>query len=158
MRTHRLALTESWAVLRRKGTLVLSVALSILALGVCASADDGRIITFDVSGAGTGAGQGTVAQSINPGGMIAGYYIDNNNVAHGFLRSKGGDITTFDVSGAGTGAFQGTLPFGSNPEGAITGYYSDSSNLHHAFVRAPDGNITTFDAPGARQTDRKSVV
>jgi hypothetical protein len=94
-----------------------------------------RIISFDTPGAGTSAGQGTYAFSIDPQGEIAGYYLDNNNVFHGFVRTKRGSITTFDVSGAGTAAFQGTLPIGSNTEGAIAGFYADSSFVYHGFVR-----------------------
>ena len=46
----------------------------------------GDITTFDVPGAGAGAGQGTVALFNNPADAITGYYIDANNVFHGFLR------------------------------------------------------------------------
>ena len=115
-------------------------------------ARDGTFITFDVPGAGTGAGQGTFAFNINPEGVIAGAYIDASNVFHGFLRAPGGAITTFDAPGAGTGLFQGTST-GSvdciNPEGAIVGTYRDASNVLHGFLRAPGGAITTIDPPGA---------
>src|SRR5215831_6897646 len=56
------------------------------------------IITFDAPGAGSGAGQGTTAFSINPAGAIAGRYIDAGDAFHGFLRTPEGAITTFDVS------------------------------------------------------------
>ena len=49
-------------------------------------APKGEITTIDVPGAGAGAGQGTFAVSINPAGAITGYYVDANNVGHGFLR------------------------------------------------------------------------
>lgn len=50
-------------------------------------AADGTLTTLDVPGAGAGTGfdQGTLAQSINPAGVITGYYFDANGVAHGFL-------------------------------------------------------------------------
>jgi hypothetical protein len=107
--------------------LALSLALFGLGLPPLARAEEPRVITFDAPGAGTSAGQGTFAFSINQRGVIAGFYLDKGNVYHGFVRTQHGDISTFDVSGAGTGAFQGTLPFGSNPEGAIAGFYDDSS-------------------------------
>jgi len=128
------------------------LALCILSLGLSASAQEPRIITFDAPGAGTAAGQGTFAYSINPQGTIAGFYFDENNVYHGFLRTKSADITTFDVSGAGTAAFQGTLAFGSNPEGTIAGFYIDSSYVIHGFLRQPNGAISAIDVSGAGGT------
>jgi hypothetical protein len=47
---------------------------------------DGKIVTFDAPGAGTGAWQGTQPMTINPEGAITGYYTDADNVVHGFLR------------------------------------------------------------------------
>jgi hypothetical protein len=91
----------------------------------------------------------TQPTSINPAGIITGYYFDGSDVAHGFLRAKGGAITTFDAPGAGTGLFQGTAPFSINSGGAIAGFYVDDNNLLHDFLRRRDGTFTTFDAPGA---------
>jgi hypothetical protein len=47
----------------------------------------GAITTFDVPGAGTGPGQGTVPFCNNPVDAITGVYIDASDVNHGFLRS-----------------------------------------------------------------------
>src|SRR5580700_312680 len=63
---------------------------------------------INVTGAGTAAGQGTLAESINTSGVIAGNYWDSSNVTHGFVRAANGTITTFSYSGAGTAAGQGT--------------------------------------------------
>lgn len=54
---------------------------------------DGKITSFDAPGADTTAGDfnGTFPISINDQGTIAGYYIDTNNVMHGFLRLAGSD-------------------------------------------------------------------
>jgi len=82
---------------------------------------DGTFTEFDVPGAGTGAGQGTLPQGLNAEGAITGSYADSNSVSHGFVRSPRGTITTFDAPGAGTSAGQGTFPLLNNPEGAITG-------------------------------------
>jgi hypothetical protein len=48
-------------------------------------APDGTITSFDASGAGTGAGQGTIPLDNNNSGAITGQDIDKGNVTHGFL-------------------------------------------------------------------------
>ena len=103
-----------------------------------------KITKFNVPGAGTGAGQGTVGLGIVAGKSIMGWYIDSNGMAHGFLRSPAGKFTKFDPPGS-----QGTYSYGMNPSLAITGYYADSAVVFHGFLRTPKGKITTFDAPGA---------
>src|SRR6266566_1007138 len=50
-------------------------------------APDGTMTTFDVPGAGTGPGQGTIPFCNNPVDAITGVYIDASDVDHGFLRS-----------------------------------------------------------------------
>jgi hypothetical protein len=45
------------------------------------------IITFDPPGAGTGAGQGTVAGTIDPAGEILAWYFDASGTLHGFMRT-----------------------------------------------------------------------
>ena len=143
------------AVARRKGVLVLCVALCMLALG---SAHKPIFTTFDAPGAGTGSGQGTIPGSNNSVGAITGWFIDPSGVNHGFLRAPDGTITTFDAPGAGAGPGQGTLTFTNNPVGAVAGIYIigaglpgffGTSGVSHGFLRAPDGTITTFDVPGA---------
>ena len=94
-------------------------------------ASDGAITTFDVPGAGTGPGQGTQGQGINPVGTIPGFYTDASFVNHGFVRDKHGAITTFDAPGAGTGMGQGTIAGTPNPAGAIVIFYQDASNVFH---------------------------
>ena len=64
-------------------------------------AANGTFTEFNVTGAGTGSGQGTESSGINDVGMITGPYIDSNGVAHGYVRLANGDITTFDVAGGG---------------------------------------------------------
>ena len=115
-------------------------------------ARDGAITKFDAPGAGTEAGQGTMggwAQCINPVGTIVGYFIDANNVIHGFVRDHGGVITTLEAPGAGTEAGQGTFTWAINPSGAVAGTFLDSHNVYHGLVRTADGSMEVFDAPGA---------
>ena len=95
----------------------------------------GAWATVDVSGAGTGAGQGTVAEATNLEGTTAGTYTDANGVFHGFVRSRHGKITTFDVPGQGAGAGQGVVAVGSiNDTGAVVGWYLDANNAIHGFL------------------------
>jgi hypothetical protein len=79
--------------------------LAILVLSLCCSQASGQsIITFEAPGAGTTAGQGTLAEGINAFGTTYGYYIDGGSVAHGFIRPLTGSFTTFSAPGAGTAA------------------------------------------------------
>jgi len=59
---------------------------------------EGQFAIFDdtQAPAGTSAGQGTTPVGITDFGVIAGNYIDANNVGHGFVRAATGKITTFD--------------------------------------------------------------
>lgn len=143
-------------ILKFLSTVTLSGALAV-PVGASQNADEPRIITFDAPGAGTGMFQGTgcfaytdCSVLLNNLGVITGYYLDANNVYHGFLRSPDGKFTTFDAPGADTtaGDFNGTVPNGINDAGAITGAYYDSSNEGHGFLRSPEGKFTTFDVPG----------
>jgi hypothetical protein len=98
-------------------TVVICLYLWFL-FPVAAPAQDSKptYTKFDAPGAGTAANQGTVANSINTAGAVAGWYIDAANANHGFVRSNG-TITTFDAPGAGTGANQGTFAYSINTGG-----------------------------------------
>jgi hypothetical protein len=111
--------------------------------------NNGAITTFDVPGAGTGAGEGTLSYAIGETGAITGYYFDGADVSHGFLRDTNGVITTFDVPGSGTAPLQGTYGGGFTPNGTIMGNYFDADNLSHGFLMDSNGAFTTFDAPDA---------
>jgi len=132
----------------RRAALAVCLAFCTLGLSVSANAvgPKGKIITFDVTGAGTGAYQGTQPLAINPAGAITGLFCDPST-CHGFVRAPDGTITPFDVLGAA-----GTAAESINPAGAITGESWDGSGFYHGYVRAPDGSITPFDAPGAGTT------
>jgi hypothetical protein len=92
---------------------------------------------------------GTFAFSINDLGEIAGWYVDDNEVHHGYLRTPGGRIATFEYSAAGTDFCQGTLSWEMNSWGVTAGHYIDSENVFHGFVHALDGTITPFSVEGA---------
>jgi hypothetical protein len=142
-----------------KSWLLSVVILCTLGSGFLVNAGECRttITTFNAPGAGTAAGQGTVAFAINPAGAITGYTRDANSARHGFLRAPDGTFTTFDNPGAGTcstscgtiGPGQGTRAFAINPSGQIVGFYSNNSGQCHGYVRAPNGTFTQIDAPHA---------
>jgi hypothetical protein len=92
---------------------------------------DGKMTTFDVPGA-----EGTVADYMGPNNLIAGFYFDSSEVAHGFVRAPDGSFTTISAPGAGSvpEQGQGTYVAGDNPGGTVTGYYVDSSNVSHGFT------------------------
>jgi hypothetical protein len=133
------------------------LGLCALGVAIAASAGEPRIITIDAPGAGTGQYQGTgcfaytdCSVLINNFGVITGYYLDANNVYHGFVRSPDGKFTSFQAPWADTNPqdFNGTLPNAINDAGAITGEYYDVNNEEHGFLRSPEGKFTTFDVPG----------
>jgi hypothetical protein len=111
----------------------------------------GQVTTIDAPGAGMvpGANQGTVAESINIEGTIAGQYQDTNFVYHCFLRYPDGHIITFDAPRAGTGRNQGSVAVDINLEGTIAGFSIDNNKVQHGFIRSRSGKITSFDAPDA---------
>ena len=143
-------------ILKFLTAIALSGAL-VVPVGAAQNATS-RIITFDAPGAGTGPNQGTgcfaytdCSVLINDSGAITGYYLDANNVYHGFLRSPDGKFTTLNAPGADLtpGDFNGTLPNAINDAGAITGVYYDANNEGHGFLRSPEGKFTTFDVTGS---------
>jgi hypothetical protein len=101
----------------------------------------GEIIKFDPPDEGP-FGLGCYADctmGLNDWGAITGYYLDANNVFHGFVRSPEGWFVTFDAPGADTtpNDFNGTFPVSINDEGAVTGFYIDGNNLYHGFLLLP---------------------
>ena len=101
--------------------------------------DKNGVTTVDAPSAGTGPGQGTFPFGISSNGALTGWYIDEADVLHGFVRDTQGDIVEFDVPGAGTGPGQGPQVFGIAPNGAVAGGYLDSDNVFHGFVRQANG-------------------
>src|SRR6266851_9014766 len=95
--------------------------------GFVRAASSGSITAIDVLGAPTNIGhRGTLPISMNTGGDITGFYVDANDVRHGFVRAAAtGTITAaIDAPGAGTGLTQGTVPLSIDAGGNITGFYN----------------------------------
>jgi hypothetical protein len=111
--------------------------------------------TFNAPGAGKAANQGTITFSINVFGVITGYFIDANNVAHGFVTSAPfKTFITLTDPDAGTGSGQGTFAGNIKPEGGeIAGSFVDASGVSHGFVTAPPYHtFTSFDPKGSVNT------
>lgn len=115
----------------------------------------GRLQSYEVSGAGNGAYQGTSCPGCSVGltvfGSTAGYYTDSNSLEHVYVRSVTGQTTTFDTPGdptLGANCFS-DCPLGLNDWGAVTGVYFDANGVGHGFLRTPDGKVGSFDAPRA---------
>ena len=100
----------------------------------------GTFTTFDAPDAGNvpGSLQGTYPFGINTSGAITGWYVDEANVNHGFVRDRQGALVEFEVPGAGTGPFQGVNAYSIAPNGAVTGFYLDPNNVGHGFLREAD--------------------
>jgi centrosomal CEP192-like protein/ASPM-SPD-2-Hydin domain-containing protein len=77
----------------------------------------------------TGSSSGTIADSINSSGKVAGYYSNGAN-NQGFLLD-GGTFTTIDHQNA-----LSTIVGGINSQGQLVGAYTDSSNVLHGFLMA----------------------
>jgi hypothetical protein len=92
--------------------------------------------TFDISGAGSSAGQGTYTSNINASGQIVGTYVDGSNVMHGYVGMPG-SLMTLDAPGAGTAPGQGSATQANNAFGAVTGFYIDASGVLHGFIWMP---------------------
>lgn len=159
MNTNPTVSCRSIAAARAKKMRALCFGTCALAIVIVASAGEpaARFITFDAPGAGTGAFQGTGCFAVtdcsvvlNNWGALTGYYLDANNVFHGFVRSPEGRFTSFDSPGADKtpNDFNGTLPNAINDLGAITGAYYDVNGAGHGFLRTPGGAFKTFDVPG----------
>ena len=97
-----------------------------------------HVNTFAVPGA-----TATFAYQINDTNQIMGYYIDANEVMHGFTRDSAGNLTLpIDVPGATE-----TMLLGNNAMNWGVGNYTDASGLTHGLYFITPNNILTFDAP-----------
>jgi hypothetical protein len=148
MMTNHITFYQFCSAVGRKAALGLCLALCILGLGLSASAQKPRIITFDVPGAGTGAGQGTTPYYINDAGAITGWYADASGVNHGFLRAPDGKITApIDAPLAGNESGVGTTLFSVNRFGAIVGSSTANDQTCQSFLLAPHGTFTIIHLP-----------
>jgi uncharacterized membrane protein len=98
--------------------------------------------TFTVPGS-----TGTIATAINNDGTVAGYYTDDANTWHGFVRGADGTIATFDPEGS-----THTSPVAIDRNGTVAGTFIDANGDYHGFLRDIGGTITAFEAKNANGT------
>lgn len=92
-----------------------------------------------------GAVGGAQATGINNLQQVCGFWVDSNNVNHGFLLNAG----TFRSLDAPNSTF--TQPLGLNNKGQVVGVYTDQSGNMHGFVYSK-GNFQTVDDPHGNGT------
>ncbi len=91
-----------------------------------------------------GAAQ-TIVFGINKHAVIAGAYIDENGVTHGFFGPLNGTYTSFDYGGTSTA----TNPRAINDNGDITGFANDPSfAVGVEFLRQADGTLGAIEKDG----------
>ena len=87
----------------------------------------------------------TQATGINNDNMVSGFYVDAQNVTHGFeVNYKDphkAKLITIDFPGATS-----TQVLGINNKGQLSGVYTDSANHSHGFVDT-NGHFQSIDAP-----------
>jgi uncharacterized membrane protein len=122
------------------------------ALALCALPSFGQspsFTSFDAPGAGTGKHQGTIAFAINLKGVIAGYYYDNSNLQHGFVRQPNGQFTDFTPP-----AMVDVYVYGINNSNVVLGTGSLNNGPYDfvGFLRNPNGHFTEFSPSGSHYT------
>src|ERR1700674_2053135 len=131
-----------------------AVFLAIVSTAIAVRAQ-GRVYDFrDVKA--PGAIQ-TDAYGVNRSGMIAGDYVDANNIQHGMILN-GNNLTTFDLQGCQTTAntVGSIAAFAINNLGTVAGWCLNASALPIAFTYA-NGTFTTIAFPGASGTEATGI-
>jgi len=119
---------------------LLSLALAVAFLAAPAPAQTwGPSVSFDPP-----ESVATSVMGINASGTVVGYYYDEANHGHGYVRDPAGGIATFDAPGS-----IGTFPQSIDKAGSVTGSYEDSNQNYYGFVRDAAGVITEFNPTGS---------
>jgi hypothetical protein len=125
-----------------KRTVLAGIILFLVS--VLPAAASHKLVSFDVPGAVL-----TYATAINAGGQVAGTYLGQDSLYHGFVRESNGTITTFDVSGQTLSMSVVEI----NAAGQIAGYAYAAYIFSFSFIRESDGTITTVAVPYSGTTD-----
>ena len=95
----------------------------------------------------------TFACQLNASNEIIGYYIDANEINHGYTRDSAGNLT-FPIYVPGS---TGTMLLGNNDSNWGVGSYTDASGVTHGLYFITPDNILTFDYPGATSTSLTGI-
>lgn len=110
---------------------------------------DGRVRPINVKGAGP---KGTIVQSINNHGDIAGGYYDSSNVERGFILKHEGmwseKLITFEAPWSKPGGYcaNGTQAYAINDYDATTGLFPNSTPTLVGFFRSSSGHFSKITA------------
>jgi hypothetical protein len=109
----------------------------------------GQFTPINDPAAGTGANQGTQAQTINDHGVVVGVYESSTGAVHGFTYHSG-HYTTLHVPHA----FYGKPGYGvgitcNNNADAMVGWVTPTANNVVEGLVDTTGHVTTFTGPGA---------
>ena len=95
----------------------------------------------------------TFAYQLNSTNQIIGYYIDSNEMKHGYTRDSAGVLTyPIDVLGATE-----TLLLGNNDSNWGVGRYTDTLGVTHGLFYVTPDDILTYDYPGATYTSLNGI-
>jgi len=138
--------------LQFSGTLATSINTAGDIAGVYANAGNNHGFVYTASSATpafttfdapnvvlAGLFMGTLAASMNAGGVISGIYTDVQGDHHGFVRAADGTFTSpiDDPNSVYKSVFSGTILISINATGQMTGTYQDANYVFHAFLAAP---------------------
>jgi len=127
----------------RRSKLLCSIpTLGVLLLvGQLALAADATytVTTVDVPFPGA---TGTLLRGIARHGLVVGFYLDENNLGHGFLYADGNFVPLDVPSGFNTN------PQGVNDRGDVVGSYNEPASNRHGFIYS-GGVFRTLDFPGS---------
>ena len=139
-----------------KFIVCLQATFLVLISAIVAAQGQGTVHSFrDVKA--PGAVQ-TDAYAVNRSGVIAGDYVDANNVQHGMILN-GTKLTTIDLKGCRTtGNTPGSIAgFGINNAGAVAGWcLNATTGLPIAFTYA-NGKFTAIAFPKAAGTEANGI-
>lgn len=123
--------------------------------------------TFDAPNvAMSGLFMGTLAGSMNAGGVVSGVYTDTHGDHHGFVRTADGTFTSpvDDPNSANATAYSGSILISINATGQMTGMYQDANYVFHGFVATPGQSppptaaTPTFSPAAGTYTSAQSVT
>src|SRR5262249_22820384 len=86
----------------------------------------------------------TTVYGINLRGEISGYFTDEDDITHGFFRTKNGAYTTIDPPGSFN-----TFATGLNAHGEVVGVYRDAAGTRHGYLWNNGVYTLLDDVPGA---------